>query len=82
LSQATASGMTLGHAIFVRRGEESDVRLMSHELRHVAQYEAAGGVAAFLAKHLADLAAHGYEDSPFEVDARAHERTFLPPATS
>jgi hypothetical protein len=24
--------------------------------------------------HLADLAAFGYEDSPFEVDARAHEQ--------
>jgi hypothetical protein len=29
-----------------------------------------------------DLVEHGYEDSPFEVDARAHERTTLPPIRS
>jgi hypothetical protein len=32
LSQETASGMTLGYAIYARRGEEDDVRLLSHEL--------------------------------------------------
>lgn len=80
LSQETASGITLGYAIYVRRGEESDVRLLSHELRHVAQYESAGGIPAFLVRHLQDLARVGYEDSPFEVDARAHERRFLPGA--
>ena len=78
LSQETASGMTLGYAIYARRGEENDVRLLSHELRHVAQYEEAGGIAPFLAKHLLDLAQVGYEASPFEVDARAHERSSLP----
>ena len=78
LSQESASGMTRGYAIYARRGEEGDARLLSHELRHVAQYEAAGGIAAFLARHLQDLAQVGYEDSPFEVDARAHERHTLP----
>ena len=78
LSQETASGITLGYAIYARRGEENDVRLLSHELRHVAQYEEAGGIAAFLARHLVDLARAGYEASPFEVDARAHERSSLP----
>ena len=78
LSQESASGMTLGYAIYARRGEEADVRLLSHELRHVAQYEAAGGIPAFLARHLEDLARVGYEDSPFEADARAHERRSLP----
>ena len=74
LSQSTALGMTLGYAVVVVRGYEDNVRLLSHEFRHVAQYEACGGIAPFLAMHLADLAAFGYEDSPFEVDARAHER--------
>jgi hypothetical protein len=82
LSQSSAAGMTLGYAIFVRRGYEDDVRLISHELRHVAQYEAAGGIAPFLARHLVDLAQKGYEDSAFEVDARAHEQATLPPAAS
>lgn len=82
MSQESASGLTLGHAIFVRRGDEHDARLLTHELRHVAQYEAAGGVAPFLARHLADLVQHGYEDSPYEIDARAHERAALPPDAS
>jgi hypothetical protein len=74
LSQSTALGMTLGYAVVAVRGYEDNVRLLSHELRHVAQYEACGGIAPFLTMHLADLAAFGYEDSPFEVDARAHEQ--------
>jgi len=78
LSQSEAAGMTLGYAVFLRRGYENDVRVMSHEFRHVAQYEACGGIAGFLAVHLADLVAFGYEDSPFEVDARAHEVAALP----
>lgn len=77
LSQESASGLTLGYAIYARRGEQDDARLLSHELRHVAQYEAAGGIAAFLARHLEDLVRVGYEDSPYEVDARAHERSTL-----
>jgi uncharacterized protein DUF4157 len=78
LSSSDAAGMTLGPAVFLRRGYEKDVRVLSHELRHVAQYEACGGIAGFLAVHLADLVAFGYEDSPFEVDARAHEVAALP----
>jgi hypothetical protein len=78
LSAASAAGMTIGYTVVVRRGYEGSTRLLSHEFRHVAQYEAAGGIRPFLAKHLADLAAYGYEDSPFEVDARAHERDGAP----
>lgn len=77
LSASWASGMTLGYAVIVRRGFEDDVRVLSHELRHVAQYEACGGIKGFLSIHLANLAEFGYEDSPFEVDARAHERDSL-----
>lgn len=73
ISADRAGAMTLGHAILVLRGEEGDARLLRHELRHVAQYEEAGGIGGFLARHLPDLAEQGYERSPFEVDARAHE---------
>jgi hypothetical protein len=76
------TGLTLGHAIFVRRGRDRDPVLLSHELRHVAQYESQGGIAPFLARHVMDLVEHGYEDSPFEVDARAHERKTFPPIRS
>ncbi len=74
IAQATLGGLTLGYAVMVRRGHEADVRLLSHEFRHVAQYESMGGIPPFLARHLQDLARFGYERAPFEVDARAHER--------
>ena len=74
LSQSWAAGLTLGHAVIVRRGFEKEVRLLSHEFRHVAQYEAMGGIGPFLVTHLKSLVEVGYENSPFERDARAHER--------
>lgn len=73
LARPTIAGLTLGHSVMVRRGFENDARLLSHEFRHVSQYEARGGIAAFLGQHLKDLARFGYENSPFERDARAHE---------
>lgn len=73
LSQSSAAGLTLGHAVLLRRGFENDARLLSHELRHVAQYEAKGGIPAFLAEHLQHLVRFGYDESPFERDAREHE---------
>ena len=73
LAQGSAAGMTLGYAVIVHRGYERDLRLLSHEFRHVAQYEAAGGIRPFLLVHLPQLVEFGYEDSPYEVDARAHE---------
>lgn len=74
LSQSWAAGLTLGHAVIVRRGFEKETRLLSHELRHVAQYESMGGIGPFLVTHLKSLVEVGYENSPFERDARAHER--------
>ena len=73
LARPSIVGLTLGHSILLRRGYENDPRLLSHELRHVWQYESRGGIAPFLERHLRDLARFGYEDSPFELDARAHE---------
>ena len=73
LAKPSIVGLTLGHSVLVRRGFENDPRLLSHEFRHVYQYEAHGGIAGFLEQHLRDLARFGYDDSPFEVDARAHE---------
>jgi hypothetical protein len=66
-------GLTLGHAIFVQR-EAQSWRLLSHELRHVYQYEQAGSIAEFLAVYLRQMLEYGYRDAPLEVDARAHER--------
>jgi len=65
-------GLTLGYAILILRGHMSS-RLLSHECRHVYQYEAAGSIAAFLAVYLQQIAMSGYDNAPFERDARAYE---------
>ena len=66
-------GLTLGYAIFVVKGQISN-RLLSHECRHVCQYEVAGSIAAFLPVYLKQVVAYGYQMAPYEVDARTHER--------
>lgn len=66
------AGLTLGHAVLVRHGQDS-VRLLSHEFRHVFQYEQAGSIAAFLPVYLKQIVERGYEAAPFELDARRHE---------
>ncbi len=68
-------GLTLGYAVFVCHGQGT-VRLFSHEFRHVHQYEQAGSIAAFLPIYLQQIVAVGYNNAPFEVDARAHEREY------
>lgn len=65
-------GLTLGYSIFVCRGHLTR-RLLSHELRHVHQYELHGSIAAFLSLYLSQIIDFGYERAPFEVDARTHE---------
>jgi hypothetical protein len=67
-------GLTLGYAVFVRSGHETSLRLLSHEFRHVYQYERAGSIASFLPTYLREIVTHGYAGSPSEIDARAHER--------
>jgi hypothetical protein len=72
-------GLTLGHGIYIvgrrRTGSAGDDPLLiSHECRHVYQYEEAGSIGAFLAEYLWQLAQLGYERSPYEIDARAWER--------
>ncbi|MBN3792489.1 hypothetical protein [Burkholderia sp. Ac-20353] len=66
-------GLTLGHAVFVVEGHVTR-RLLTHEFRHVHQYEAAGSIGAFLARYLHEIATVGYVDAPLEADARQHER--------
>ena len=65
-------GLTLGHTILWLRGQESQ-RLLSHELRHVYQYETAGSISAYVGEYLVQVVKFGYVNAPFEVDARAYE---------
>jgi hypothetical protein len=64
--------MTLGYGIVIVEGQ-MDLGLLSHECRHVYQVEIAGGLAAFLHEYLKQIADFGYDDAPYEIDARAHE---------
>lgn len=65
-------GLTLGHSIFVVHGHDT-IRLISHECRHVFQYEVLGSIEEFLPVYLKQIASNGYEYAPLEIDARAHE---------
>jgi hypothetical protein len=67
-------GMTLGYGIFVCSGKAS-VRLLTHELRHVHQYEQAGSIEKFLEEYLRQVTTYGYFDAPYEKDARAFENS-------
>ena len=65
-------GITFGYSVLVRCGQESN-RLLSHEFRHVFQYEQAGSIAAFLPTYLQQVVELGYMNAPLEIDARSHE---------
>jgi len=66
------AGLTLGYSVFVRRGHDT-WQLLSHEFRHVAQYERAGSIADFLPIYLRQIVEAGYFNAPLEKDAREHE---------
>jgi hypothetical protein len=67
------AGLTLGHSILIVK-EAMNLRILSHECRHVYQYERYGSIRAFLPIYLRQIATVGYADAPLELDARAHER--------
>ena len=68
----TMTGLTLGYGIYLVQGHRNN-RLVSHELRHVAQYEEAGSIPEFLSEYLRQLMSVGYTQAQLEIDAREHE---------
>jgi len=66
------AGLTLGYSILIVSGH-CTVPLLSHECRHVHQYETLGSIEKFLPVYLQQIVDHGYADAPFEIDARTHE---------
>ncbi len=66
------AGLTLGYGIYILAGEDSD-QLLSHECRHVYQYETFGSIAEFMPIYLQQIAQDGYEGAALEIDARQHE---------
>ena len=71
LSEAM-QGLTLGHSIYICKGNFT-TQLLSHELRHVYQYEAFGSIPEFLVEYLKQIVLVGYENSLLEQDARRYE---------
>ena len=65
-------GLALGYAVFIVAGHGT-ARLISHEFRHVHQYESNNGISGFLPIYLGQIARYGYRDAPMEIDAREHE---------
>lgn len=68
----STAGLTLGYSIMIVHGH-ADARLVSHELRHVHQYEELGGIDGFMPIYLEQIASVGYERAPLEIDAHSHE---------
>jgi len=67
-----ANGLTLGYGIFVRSGTRTP-RLISHECRHVFQYEQLRSIEEFLRVYLAQILQFGYWKAPLEEDAYRNE---------
>lgn len=71
------AGMTLGYAIALREdcfgNGACDMRLLAHELTHVAQYERLGGIRGFLRQYVRECVSPGYPYGPLELEARAAE---------
>lgn len=65
-------GLTLGYGVFIRNGFRAN-RLVSHECRHVHQYERYESIEAFLRVYLDQIVRFGYSNSPLEIDAYGHE---------
>lgn len=60
--------------IYVLPGHEQNQRLLRHERCHLEQIERDGRL-KFSIRYLYWLARHGYWNNPYEVEARASERS-------
>ena len=70
LLNADTGGLTVGHGVIVRLDCAKNLRLLAHEFVHVAQYERLGRE-GFLQEYIQQIAAHGYQNAPFELEAEA-----------
>jgi hypothetical protein len=73
----THIGLTIGHAIFLKRGPElRDHGILAHELMHVAQVERLGGLWEFVTTYFDQVVKNGYFNSPLEIEARKFAEPF------
>ena len=65
---ADTSGLTAGHGVIVRLNRTRNLRLLTHEFVHAAHYERLERE-GFLQEYIQQIAAHGYPEAPFELEA-------------
>jgi hypothetical protein len=70
LLNADTAGLTAGYSVIARRDCANNLRLLAHEFVHVAQYERLEKE-GFLQEYIQQIAAHGYQNAPFELEAEA-----------
>ena len=70
LLDGNTGGLTAGYGVIVRLVATKNLRLLAHEFVHVAQYEQLGRE-GFLQEYIKQIAAHGYLNAPFELEAEA-----------
>jgi hypothetical protein len=70
--RAPAAAVTLWNVIVVGPDVEITRRLLRHELAHVSQWRRAPLL--FPLRYLLQHLKHGYDNNPYEVEARAAER--------
>jgi hypothetical protein len=78
LGRSSVSGITLGRTVAIAPGVALHPDLLLHELRHVDQF---AEDRLFPLRYLWGTLRHGYEQNPYEADARAFaaHRTGAPP---
>ena len=65
----TVNGLTFGHGIFIKDECKDDLAVLSHELRHVKQYEDFGAIPSFMKTYIEQVNEYGYRQSGLEQDA-------------
>ena len=68
LLNADTGGLTAVYGIIVRRDCANNLRVLAHEFVHVTQYERLGRE-GFLQEYIQQIATHGYQNAPFELEA-------------
>ena len=67
---ADTAGLTAGRGVIIRLDCTRNLRLLTLEFVHIAQYERLGRE-GFLQQYIQQIAAHGYPNAPFELEAEA-----------
>ena len=70
LLSAHTGGLTAVGGVIVRLGCAKNLRLLAHEFIHVVQYKRLGRE-RFLQEYIQQIAAHGYQNAAFDIEAEA-----------